>query len=152
MKRRGGKENYVGTGIVAARAAGIAGGLGARDPRFDRDAIAYNSGESYQVNIRYYVGLHSMYIPTFHCVTPSPTSTTSPADSCPEPHCQRNEMMMMIATFRTRPIQQKVNRSTHTPRRSQPSNRQFSHVSKNAHRSCNHIPPFFQHQYNRSSN
>lgn len=25
--------------------------------------------------------------PAFHCATPSPTSTTSPADSWPEPHC-----------------------------------------------------------------
>jgi len=24
--------------------------------------------------------------PAFHCVTPSPTSTTSPADSWPDPH------------------------------------------------------------------
>lgn len=33
---------------------------------------------------------HSACSPAFHCVTPSPTSTTSPADSWPEPHCSRS--------------------------------------------------------------
>ena len=127
MIGRRGKEDNIRASIITARTARVTGRLRTGNTSFNRNAITFENSTEIgfkKGDIDKYCIEETSNIPTFHCVTPSPTSTTSPADSWPDPHW-----------YASAPLERGKSNSSGIPHLWLPSIPQFVHASRNAHHS-----------------